>query len=172
MGWISYGYFAVNDARYLYDCVRPFNATCLACHEVAEKFLKHVIDEMFQEDAETKELLDGHDLIGIVEFLHKTFSITVESLPSLTFLNAIYYTGRYPSENNHIATVDEINGCVDCVNAVIGWFFSSAPIDMLFDLYTEVTGLEDLRSRFGDDRYSRLMLMDLCGVKKIPYCKV
>lgn len=166
MARLSYAMYALNDLQYFHGDVLPINMTAMACHEVVEKLLKHVLDVELGSASTTKDLLHTHKLPLLVKALSVKYNINRYSFRGLSQLNDFYFDGRYPGDSPFFITVDEINECIDCMNDVVSWFFQCVDMNTLFELYTAVTGVSDDISRFPDNKESRRLLLDLCGVFK------
>ncbi|NYB72982.1 HEPN domain-containing protein [Sedimentibacter hydroxybenzoicus DSM 7310] len=123
----DYYHIAMNDFEYL-NAVKDlpyYNQHCIACQQIGEKLLKHIITLSYIEDDKDK-ILKSHSLRTIYRAIHRyipDFILPEEELANLT---DYYFDAKYPGSDFFTANAEDFNKCyasllkiIEQVNKVI-----------------------------------------------------
>ena len=108
----DYYHIAMNDFEYL-NAVKnlPFyNQHCIACQQIGEKLLKHIISLSYIEDDKDK-ILKSHSLRTIYRAVHRyipDFILPEEELANLT---DYYFDAKYPGSDFFTANEEDFSKC-------------------------------------------------------------
>lgn len=169
MGSVTYGNIARNDFMYLVNTeiftVDYLNPVSVSIQQVIEKLLKHVIDVELPKNEQVKNLLHTHKLRPLIICLRTHYPDIIDYIGDIGVVDSVYFDTRYPGDSYYNITPYELNKCVEALNKTVDWFYNSVNILTLFNLYIEVTGVDDSISRFPDSKESRDLLKTLTGFK-------
>jgi HEPN domain-containing protein len=110
----------MNDIEYL-NAVKHlpyYNQHCIACQQICEKLLKHIITISYSGD-EKDRILKSHSLRTIYRGIKSyipSFILPEEELASLT---DFYFDAKYPGNDFFTADEDDFNKCYATVNNVV-----------------------------------------------------
>ena len=108
----DYYHIAMNDFEYL-NAVKnlPFyNQHCIACQQIGEKLLKHIISLSYIEDDKDK-ILKSHSLRTIYRAVRRyipDFILPEEELANLT---DYYFDAKYPGSDFFTANEEDFSKC-------------------------------------------------------------
>lgn len=101
--------------------------------------------------------------------LKDTLSYINDFIGNIGVIDSVYFDTRYPGDSFYCIDSYELRTCYDSLNKAIDWFYSSVKLKTLYDLYIEVTGLNDTIDRFPDTEESRDLLRALTGFNYITF---
>ena len=116
----DYYHIAMNDIEYL-NAVKHlpyYNQHCIACQQICEKLLRHIITISYSGD-EKDRILKSHSLRTIYRGIKSyipSFILPEEELASLT---DFYFDAKYPGNDFFTADEDDFNKCYATVNNVV-----------------------------------------------------
>ena len=119
----SYKSLAENEYLYMKASIEiarklgNYNILAAQCAQICEKYLKAIIAEKLIMDANSKELLQSHNLRSILSKIKEKYPMEV-TLRDVKYVGDFYFDARYPGEN--FITVDEeaINDCIEITESV------------------------------------------------------
>lgn len=113
---ISNNYLAIaqNDLDYLESVTAGgstfYNQLSVQCQQVAEKFLKGVLDRLFLEE-DVSDLLRKHNMKKIAVKLNAFRPDLMLDTVGLAYLTDFYYDAKYPGDDFYTVTKEEFEKC-------------------------------------------------------------
>lgn len=119
----SYYGSAKNDLLYVRasfdacDSVQSYNAYVALCANVAEKFLKAVIETCFVDDEDAMSLLHSHNMRSLYNKIVIKYKLSVDS-KSCKWLGDFYFDARYPGDNFVVASREDAIECQQILESI------------------------------------------------------
>lgn len=160
----SYGYLALNDYKYIVENIKSKGGHSLKCVElqqVSERILKHVIYVEMPSYPNKTDILHTHSIHGLVRCLSTKYDTSL--LRNLSNIDNVYFNCRYPSGTNFTPDDDYLKDCLEYTQNCIKWLFTFSDINTVFDLYKELTGVEEVLS----SRHTREFLLDMSDLEGV-----
>jgi len=116
----DYYHIAMNDLEYL-NAVKHlpyYNQHCIACQQISEKLLKHILYISYSEEDKDK-ILKSHSLRTLYRTIHSymaSFSLPEEEMANLT---DYYFDAKYPGNDFFTASKEDFFKCYDTVLKVV-----------------------------------------------------
>lgn len=116
----DYYHIAMNDLEYL-NAVKDlpyYNQHCIACQQISEKLLKHIISISYSEE-DIDKVLKSHSLRTIYRAIRKyitTFYLPEEELANLT---DYYFDVKYPGNDFFTANKEDFDKCYSTVLKIV-----------------------------------------------------
>lgn len=119
----SYYGSAKNDLLYVRasfeasDSVQSYNAYATVCATTAEKFLKAVVEQCFENDEDNLKLLHTHNLRSLYNKIVTKYKLKIDS-KSCKWLGDFYFEARYPGDNFVIVSRDDAVECKQILETI------------------------------------------------------
>jgi HEPN domain-containing protein len=116
----DYYHIACNDLEYL-DAVKylPFyNQHCIACQQICEKLLKHIIMISYAGD-DKERYLKSHSLRTLYRAIHSSITEFILPEEELAILTDYYFDAKYPGNDFFTANEEEFIKCYATVLKVM-----------------------------------------------------
>jgi len=116
----DYYHIAMNDLEYL-NAVKDvpyYNQNCIACQQISEKLLKHIVSISYSED-DMDKILKSHSLRTLYRAIRRnitSFNLPEEELANLT---DYYFDAKYPGNDFFTANKEDFDKCYATVLKVV-----------------------------------------------------
>ena len=115
----DYFHIAMNDFEYLKAVMHLpyYNQHCIACQQIGEKLLKHIIVIAYAGEDKEK-MLKTHSLRTLYRAIRNSVEITLkeEELASLT---DYYFDAKYPGTDFFTASEEDFHKCFHTVENIV-----------------------------------------------------
>lgn len=116
----DYYHIAMNDMEYL-KAVKHlpyYNQHCIACQQICEKLLKHIITISYSGE-EKDRILKSHSLRTIYRGIRTYIPSCVLPEEELASLTDFYFDAKYPGNDFFTANEEDFNKCYATLNKVV-----------------------------------------------------
>ena len=97
-----------------------YNDISIQCQQVAEKFLKSIIEEIYSsQDNSIDKLLHSHNLRALFDSIHTLIPDFILNRGELSMLKDYYYDAKYPGDNFVTVTREECKECIKTLYDVV-----------------------------------------------------